>query len=125
MKTFEQFINEEDTLSPSEIINYIKLITPNDSDVPDYFFKLIHHSKKNFIKKILNIEDILDKDQDVKNYVESGEERYGEYGESDYKPHYEEIDNPIVIFNDEVIDGYSRLSSLKRMGEKTITAYIA
>lgn len=51
MKTFKQFINKKEIMSPLEIINYIKLITPNKSNIPNYFFKLIRNSKKNFIKK--------------------------------------------------------------------------
>lgn len=68
-----------------------------------------------FTKRRLNIDDILQKDLHAKEYVESGEERYGE---SDYEPHYEEINNPIVILNNEVMDGYSRLSTLKKWERK-------
>lgn len=124
-KDFQKLNEVDEKMTSDEIINYIKMITPSDSDIPDYFFKLIRDSKKMFTKRRLNIDDILQKDPHAKEYVESGEERYGEYGESDYEPHYEEIDNPIVILNNEVMDGYSRLSTLKKMGEKTIDAYIA
>ena len=125
MKTYEEFINESKDLSYKKIIDYIKDITPDNSDVPDYFIKIIHQKKPTFTLKKLKISDVLEKDHEALNYVESKEKRYSEGGESSYEPDEKELSNPIVIFNDEVYDGYSRLSTLYYKGKKFVDAYVS
>ena len=115
----------EDLFTAQDIISYITHITPEDSDVPDYFFQLIRKSNKKFEEKKLRIEDLLKSDSSLREYVESGEERYGDQGESDYEPHPSDIDNPIVVFKGEVIDGYSRTATKYRAGEEYIDAYVS
>jgi hypothetical protein len=78
-----------------------------------------------FRKERVSIEEILKKDLDLKDYVMSGEERYGEQGESEHEPHWEELDNPVVIFKDTVVDGYSRISTKYHSGEKFVDAYVS
>jgi hypothetical protein len=114
----------EDKKSPEQIVDYIKRITPSDSDVPDYSIKQILKYKKPFIKKKVNIEDLLVNDKSLKSYVDSKEDRYGGE-ESDYVPYPEELDNPIVIFKNKVVDGYSRVAKHIELGEKQIFAYIS
>lgn len=111
--------------STDEIIDYITSITPENSNIPNYFFTIMKKANKDFELKTVSIKDILKRDSDVKDYIDSGEERYGDDTESDYQPHWEDIDLPIVIFNNEVIDGYSRLSTKYRNGEKTILAWVS
>jgi hypothetical protein len=125
LSKFEEFLGENESYTPQDIINYITHITPEESDVPDYFFSLIKKSSKNFIEKRLKIEDLLKADASLRDYVESGEERYGERGESDYEPDPADIDNPIVVFNGEVIDGYNRTAEKHRAGEEFIDAYVS
>jgi hypothetical protein len=124
---FSIFLKEsaEDKLSTEEVISYITDITPNDSAVPDYFFSLVRKSKKNFFKKRIKIKDLLDADRSLKEYVMSGEKRYGEEGESKIDPLPEDLYNPIVVFDGEVIDGYNRTSVLYHTGEEFIDAYIS
>ena len=124
---FDDFLKEkqEVSMSADEIIDYITSITPDESDVPDFFFSQIKKSGKRFILKNVNIEELLDSDLSLKEYVNSGEERYGENGESDFEPEAEDLDNPIVVFNGEVVDGYNRTAVHYRMGEKNIKAYIS
>ena len=124
VKTYESLASEN-TMSSDDIIDYIKSLTPSDSDRPDYFLSLIKKSGTPFTLKTLKIADVLEMDNDLKDYVESGEIRYGEDGESDLEPHEEELDQPIVIFNNEVIDGYSRTSTLYHRGEETIQAWVS
>ncbi|MEI7505104.1 MAG: hypothetical protein WCJ61_17655, partial [Paludibacter sp.] len=78
-----------------------------------------------FYLRQLKISGILEKDEDVKEYIESGEERYGENAESEYKPADEDIWSPIVIFKDSVVDGYSRISTLFHNEEAYISAYVS
>jgi len=115
-------------LSSRDIVEYISGITPDDSDVPDFFFKKVLHSGKYFIKKDVLIQDLLHNDESLREYVESGEDRYGSFGgdpESDIEPHPTDIELPIVVFNGEVIDGYSRISTHYHNGEKRIQAYVS
>lgn len=124
--TYQEFINENNNqeYSYQYIIDYITDITPNFSDVPDYFFSILKRDKPTFQRKELRVDDILRNDRDVKEYVLSGEDRYGgDYDDIDYTPYEDELDLPIVIYNDEVFDGYSRLSEHYRRGIKTIIAY--
>lgn len=124
IKVFESFIKES-VMTAKQIADYLKDITPDFSDVPDYSIKEILKSKKKFELKTLKVEDILKMDKYVKDYVLSGEKRYGEGGEEDYEPYDDELDQPIVIFNNEVVDGYSRLSEHYRRKIKTIKAWVS
>jgi len=124
VKLYESWLAEK-TMTSDEIIQYVKSLTPSDSDHPDYFLAQIKKSGKDFELKTVNIKDVLKKDKDVKDYVMSGEERYGKDSETDYEPSYSEIEHPIVIFNNEVIDGYSRTSTLYHQGETKIQAWIS
>jgi hypothetical protein len=126
IKLFEEFITESgNTRSARDIINYVKDLTPSDSDHPDYFLSLVKKSGKSFVLKTLKVKDVIKMDQDVKSYVKSGEDRYGEDGESDLVPGDDDLDNPIVIFNGEVIDGYSRISTHYRKGIDNINAWVS
>ncbi len=116
---------ESITMSTSDMINYIKDLTPSDSDHPDYSLGLIKRSGKEFKLKTLKIKDILKMDKDLNDYIKSGEIRYGDGGISDLEPYDDELDQPIVIFNNEVVDGYSRTSTLYKRGVKNIQAWIA
>ena len=126
MKTlsFNEFLNESQTMSSKEICDYITSITPDESDVPDYFFDLIKKSNKQFVLKNVKIQDLLDSDPSLKEYVEAGEDRYGDSREDTvHEPEEDDIDNPIVVFNGEVMDGYNRTLVHVLRGEEYINAY--
>ena len=126
MKGLRFYLNENKKKTAQEVADYITYITPDDSDVPDYFIDIILKSGKDFTLQKVKVSDVIRKDKDVKSYIDSGEDRYGEDGEDrEHVPHYDELDNPIVIFNNEVLDGYSRLATHHREGIKYINAYIA
>lgn len=114
-----------ETMTAEEIADYISEITPNESDVPDYFIKQVIKSNKLFKKQKLSIEDLLANDPSLAEYVESGEERYGDDSDSEYDPHPRELDNPIVVFDNEVIDGYSRVAAHYQNGEDSIYGYVS
>ena len=130
VKLYKEFVklNEsEDVLSAKDIVNYITDVTPDSSDVPDYFFKQIKASGKKFLKKIVKIEDLLKTDASLKEYIDSGEERYGENSDStsDHEPSIEDLNYPIVVFNGEVVDGYNRTAVHHKNGEEYIEAYVS
>ena len=98
--------------------SYITDITPEESDVPDYFINQLIKTEDRFFLRNLSIGQILSKDDDVKEYVMSDEDRYG-----DEEMDYRDLDLPIVIFNDNVFDGYNRLKVKFDSGEEYIMAY--
>ena len=96
-KTFLRENSREEVLSAKDIVNYITDITPDDSDVPDFFFKQIKASGKKFIRQRVKITDLLAADSSLKEYVDSKEERYGDNGDSDYEPDIDDLNYPIVV----------------------------
>lgn len=122
--SFMNFINENygnETYSAKEVCDYIKKITPRDSDIPDYFIKIIMDSGSTFSLKWVNIEEVLERDPDAKEYVENSESRYSE---EEIEDKYT-VDLPIVIFKNQVFDGYSRIYEKIQMGESEIEAYVS
>jgi len=123
IKLFEQFISEGETMTSTEIVQYLHDITPDESDVPDYYIDKVKKSNDEFILKKVKISDLLKKDKSLKEYVMSGEDRYGDDREGDYIPYQDEVFQAIVVFNNEVIDGYSRTAALHKSGDKYIQAW--
>jgi hypothetical protein len=124
IKLLEQFINEKMTMTSTEIVQYLHNITPDESDVPDYYIDKLKNSSNEFILKKLKISDILKKDKSLKAYVMSGEDRYGKDKEDgDHIPYQDDVFQAIVIFNNEVIDGYSRTAALYSSGDNFIQAW--
>jgi len=129
MKTFEQFLNEtvqalnEQTYTAKEICDYLEVISDTpETDIPDFYMEKIMRSNATFELKTLKIQDLLDQDESLKEYVMSGEDRYED---SDYEPTLDELEYPIVVYGGEVIDGYNRTGVLYRAGEKEIEAYVS
>ena len=110
-------------LSNKEVIDYIKTVSDNPvTTIPDYFLTMIELEGCEFELKSLRIEELLESDADLREYVESAEDRYEE---EEYVPHYSEIDNPIVVMNGEVLDGYNRTLVKYQNGEEFIDAYVS
>jgi glutaredoxin len=110
-------------LSSEEIIDYIKTVSDNPvTTIPHHFLTLIEREGRDFELRRLSIENLLESDPDLREYVENDEDRYEE---EDYVPHYSEIDNPIVILNGEVIDGYNRTLVKYQSREEFIDAYVS
>lgn len=114
-----------DIMTAEEIADYISGITPDSSDVPDFFIKQVLKSEKTFKLQKISIEDLLASDPSLAEYVESGEERYGDEEENEYQPSPNELNNPIVVFDGEVIDGYSRVATHYQNGEDLIYGYVS
>jgi len=124
-KSFLEFVNEKDGqfYSYKEIIQYIIDISDTpETDIPDYYIDMIKKEKPVFTKQTLKFEDLFKQDKSYEEYVKSGEDRYEE---SEYEPSWEELEQPIVIFNGEVIDGYNRSSTKWKAGEKEIEAFVS
>ena len=123
IKNFKSFLIEKNNniYTGKEIADYVIDIS-EDSGAPDYFItKYILPNNFKLIK--LNIDDILKKDPSFEEYFNHGEDRYADYTEDEY-PHSDNLYNPIVIYNDIVLDGYNRMTMLYKLGEKTVDAYV-
>lgn len=118
------FINENNNqiFSGEYVSDHICDITPEDSDIPDFFIdKYIKPNK--FILSKVKISDLLESDLDFKEYVDSGEDRYGDLDEYD-APIFDELYYPVVVVDGEVLDGYSRMAHLKTLGVDEVDAYV-
>ena len=122
IKLFEDWLNET-KMTSTEINNYIKELTPDEDNIPDHFLYLIKKSKKKFDLKRVDINSLLQNDLGLKEYVLSNKPRYDKY--SDHTPESDDVYQPIVVFNNEVVDGYSRVSTLYNNGETQVDAWVS
>lgn len=111
--------SEKKCVSPKYIIKYIKEITPNKEDIPFHFLKMIKESDTRFCLMDICIEDLLNSDNDLREYVENSDSRY-EDEEMDINDMY----LPIVVLNGECLDGYSRVKTHIDNGETHIKGYV-
>jgi hypothetical protein len=111
-------------MTTTEIIDYITNITPDHSDVPDYFFKLMREANLKYELKRVDIREGMKNDSSLSEYIQSGEMRYQDDDELE-EPHPDELNHPIVIFQDEVVDGYSRCATHYHSGDYMISAYVS
>lgn len=118
MKSFNEFILESTSYAGSEIKQYVINITPNDSDIPDYFIKKYIEPNNNWKLKRINLRKLLKNDTSFAEYYNSGEIRY-----KDHEVHDDSLDNPLVVYKNELLDGYSRASALLRLGDDLAFAY--
>jgi len=117
-KMDESVILEFNTYTGDEVAQYIEDITPEESDIPDYFIDKYIKPNDGWQLKQIKLKDLL-KDKDFKDYYNSGEERYDEY-EVDPNDLY----NDLVVYKGQLLDGYSRAAKMLRDGEKTAGAYV-
>jgi hypothetical protein len=119
-KQLKNIIKEESLINGSIVWRHIKDITPDKGMIPNGFKKDI------VIRKFKNVDDfdmesLLKTDPDFKEYYDyGGEDRYDV---DDVSP--SDISNEIVVVDGILLDGYSRVSTLLRNGEKTTYAYVA
>ena len=104
------------TFTGQEVADHIKYITPEDSDVPDYFIDKYILPNNGWKNKPIKLKDLL-KDRDFKEYYKSGEERYDEYEVSG-----DDLYQELVVYKGQLLDGYSRAARMLRNGEKTAGA---
>lgn len=109
-----------DRLYPGDYINrHIINITPDEDDLPHYFMDKIISPRTFKLEKVY-LPDLLDSDPSFNEYFESGEERYGE-DEFDI----DDLNQELIIVDGELLDGYSRASTLLRNGVKETWSFVA
>jgi len=111
-------INEFNTFTGQEVANHIEYITPESSDIPDYFIDKYILPNNGWKNKSIKLKDLL-KDKDFKEYYKSGEERYDEYEVSG-----DDLYQELVVYKGQLLDGYSRAARMLRSGEKTAAAFV-
>lgn len=123
---FENY-NQQQYKTAEEMCDYIREITPYEDDVPDYFLNMITTANAKFELKKVNIQDVISNDIDVQDYVKSNDDRYKDSDEwsDEFVPHWSDLDKPIVIFNNIVLDGYNRLLVKSSNDETEIDAWIS
>ena len=114
VKLFEEF----NTFTGDEVAQHIEDITPEESDVPDYFINKYIKPNDGWKLEQIKLKDLL-KDRDFKEYYNSGEERY-----DDYEVAEDDLYNELVVYKGQLLDGYSRASKMLRDGEKVAGAYV-
>ena len=119
---FENY-NKQLYKTAEEMCDYIREITPYEDDVPDYFLNMITTANAKFELKKVNIQDVISNDTDVQDYINSNDDRYEDADE--FVPHWSDLDNPIVIFNNIVLDGYNRLLVKSSNDETEIDAWVS
>ena len=112
-------LDSERVFSGEFVNKRIESITPDESDIPDYFMdKIIAH--RTFKIEEISLDNLLRTDSSFKEYFDSGEERYDQE-EMDSNELYQEL----VVVDGILLDGYNRAATLLRMGENNAYAYVA
>jgi len=105
------------------VANYIIDISgDNDQGIPDFYINE-YIKPSNFILTKIKISDLSKSDSDFKDYLDGDEDRY-EGMDSEYYPDKDNLFNPVVIFNDVVLDGYNRMLMLSKQDIGVVDAYI-
>lgn len=116
-------LSGERIVSGDKVWGLIESITPNENDVPNLSKSSISN-REYTLDNNFELKSLLKSDKSFKEYynsaVENGEFRYEE---SDVNP--EDLNNPIVVVDGELRDGYSRATTLLSNGETTTSAYVA
>ena len=112
-------LDSERVFSGEYVNKRIESITPDESDLPDWFMdKIIAH--RTFKIEEISLDNLLRTDSSFKEYFDSGEERYDQE-EMDSNELYQEL----VVVDGILLDGYNRAATLLRMGENNAYAYVA
>ena len=127
MKNLKNYIlfNENKNIYSGDFVSSYIIDISNDAgnDVPDFFIDEYIKNNSFSLEKI-SIDEILKSDDDLKEYFDYGEDRYDFAEDTDEYPHYDNLFNPIVVFNDKVLDGYNRILILSRFNIKEVNAYV-
>lgn len=111
---------EEMTINGSRVWNHIVNITPEEDMIPNYFKKFIVGRQFNHTTNF-DVSSLLQTDPDFKEYYDSEHNRYED--DEDIDPN--DLNEPIVVVDGELLDGYSRATNILRYGTGVTDAYVA
>lgn len=110
-------INEESFMG-NYVWKHLVDITPDEDNIPWGFKNKIKNADFKNVDNF-NIESLLTTDPDFKEYFDSGQTRY-----DDDEVDPEDLNHEIIVVDGELLDGYSRVSTLLRNGVKTTNAFV-
>jgi hypothetical protein len=118
-KMDESAINEFNTYSGEEVAQHIEDITPEESDLPDYFINKYIKPNDGWKNMAVDLKKLLKTDKNFAEYYKSGEIRYddGEVNEWD-------LDQELVVYKGKLLDGYSRASTMLKRGDRKASAFV-
>jgi hypothetical protein len=108
-----------ESYSGSYVNRHIIDITPHKDDLPHFFMKNMIKPRKFKLVEV-SLLDLLDSDPSFREYYKSGDERYDV---DDINP--DDLDFELVIVDGELLDGYSRASTLLRNGVNKTMAFVS
>lgn len=111
--------SKEKLYSGTYVNRHIIDITPHKDDLPYFFMKNMIKPRKFKLVEV-SLLDLLDSDSSFREYYESGDERYDV---DDINPN--DLDFELVIVDGELLDGYSRASTLLRNGVQETWAFVS
>ena len=125
MITEFKLFEKKDIIYDGEFIADYVIDISNDygNDAPDYFIEEYIKPSK-FILTKLKISDLSKSDENFNDYLNHNEDRYDYLEGTDEYPDYDNLFNPIVVFNGIVLDGYNRMTMLSRQHINEVDAYV-
>lgn len=111
---------ETKTFKGQEVADIVKELG-SDGGVSDFLYDQI--KSKNYIKKKVNVQTLLDQDPDLKEYIETSKGKLRKYKGSSNP------NAPIVVSDKQnradVLDGYNRIARAVKNGNTEIDAYVS
>ena len=124
---FKIFEEKEIIYDGEFVANYVIDISEEAGNDPPDFFISEYIKPSNFILTKVKISELSKSDEDFNEYLVGDDDRYEDYHDDDFDneyPDYDNLFNPIVVFNDVVLDGYNRMTILKREDIDEVNAYV-
>jgi hypothetical protein len=118
-KMDESAINEFNTYSGEEVAQHIEDITPEESDIPDYFINKYIKPNDGWKLMAVDLKKLLKTDKDFAEYYKSGEIRYDDDEVNEW-----DLDQELVVYKGELLDGYSRASAMLKRGDRKASAFV-
>lgn len=115
----DSILNEYKTYTGKEVIQHLEDITPEESDLPDYFINKYIKPNDGWELKPVDLRKLLKTDKDFAEYYKSGEERYKDDEVSEL-----DLDQELIVYKGELLDGYSRASTMLKRGDKYADAFV-
>jgi hypothetical protein len=115
----ESILNEYKTYTGKEVIQHLEDITPEESDLPDYFINKYIKPNDGWELKPVDLRKLLKTDKNFAEYYKSGEARYKDDEVSEL-----DLDQELIVYKGELLDGYSRASTMLKRGDKYADAFV-
>lgn len=108
-----------ETHTGKEVAQHIIDITPEEDNIPYFYINKYIIPNDGWAVEKIDLNNLLETDPSFKEYYESGEVRYDD---DDVNP--DGIDNYLVVYNGELLDGYSRATTKLNNGEAYAYAFV-